>query len=449
MSKDLSEGSASARRAKKWLNVARLRMGMANLFFSGEETSLSALKIMIIKALGGNDIHIGFISSFGAIASFTQWIGVVLLKYFRSNRKAMAFALGIGVVSGFLLSLSVAFSDVVPAWKNALLWFFLMSTLVMCIATGIQLNVEGNWIGDIVPLRLRGWFTSMKSSISVIGIIVLALLFGFVIDNSPDILSASAWLYVVVALSHILGIALILKVPDKKPQIANFFSRGKSGHERLNYASFSLGCYTSFYILWAGGRAIFFTFSTIFLMEQFGMGLFQLGGLGVVNSIVSVITLFILGKISDRRGNRILLIIVSGCVALSMFLWPFSTWLGIGAIVASFVVNGLAGAAHSMLIANYGLEIFPEKGRSGYLAFVRIVTGAATIVLVNSTAIFSRYLEYTNWKWEVFGSVITRYHLIFMIGICVSLCSLIPLIVVGNRKVSANPESEEAPATSK
>ena len=65
---------------KKYLNISRFRMGLANLFFSGEESSLAGQKIMIVKYLGGTDRHIGLISSFSSFMALTQWLALPLLR---------------------------------------------------------------------------------------------------------------------------------------------------------------------------------------------------------------------------------------------------------------------------------------------------------------------------------------------------------------------------------
>ena len=98
----------------------------------------------------------------------------------------------------------------------------------MTIATGVQVTVETNWIGDLVPQNLRAWFTSVKSVVSLIGMISLGLFFGWIIDNygkGEDLCITSMWLYLLVAFSHIMAIALIWKVPDRKPQPVGIFSR--------------------------------------------------------------------------------------------------------------------------------------------------------------------------------------------------------------------------------
>ena len=73
---------------KKNLNASRYRMGFAQLFFSGEESTLGGLKVMMIKMLGGNDMHLAISGSFGGLVHFLQALSVPLLQIFKSNKKA-------------------------------------------------------------------------------------------------------------------------------------------------------------------------------------------------------------------------------------------------------------------------------------------------------------------------------------------------------------------------
>ena len=420
---------------KKYLNISRFRMGLANLFFSGEESSLAGQKIMIVKYLGGTDKHIGLISSFGSFMALTQWIALPLLQKFQSNRKAQAAALSIGVLSGTLLAISVAFGNA-EGMQNVMLWLFLASTLLMTIATGVQITVETNWIGDLVPQNLRGWFTSVKSVVSLIGMISLGLFFGWVIDNygkGEDLCITSMWLYLLVAFSHIMAIALIWKVPDRKPQPVGIFSKDKTGG-KLNYKSYALWCYIIFYLIWSSGRGITFTFQTPFLLDR-NMSLLGINSLMIFTNLISMAVLLILGKVADKKGNRLPLMGVSVFVGLAILLWPASEWLGIGSIIAYYIINGMAGATHTMLAMNFGLELFPAKGRAAYLAFSRLLLGIGSLVIINTTAWISDSLRESSWTFELFGKTLGRYDLMFLISSFIVCCSFIPLLAVGKHVV--------------
>ncbi len=427
-------GPESEAEVKKELNWSRFRLGMANLFFSGEESSLAGLKIMIVRLLGGHDVHIGAISSFGAVVNFTQWLAVPLLNRCRSNRRALAIMLGAGAAIGVLLAFSVLGADN-RARPEIPLYLFLGSTLLMSIATGIQLTIEANWIGDLVPVRLRGWFTSVKTSVSLVGMSILGLIFGFLVDHSASLSGAAFRLYWVVVLSHLLAIMLVLRIPDRTPQPATLFHWRKSApDQRIELRSRPLWCYIGFYVSWTAGRGLLNAFVSIFLIESFGMGLLQLSGLNLINQAISIGLLLFLGQVTDRHGNRRALMWLSVAVGAAMLLWLATPWLGLTAIIVFYVINSMAGATHTMLVVNYGLEIYPEKGRSLYLALTRMIIGAASLLTINLAGIAARQMELANWSFTLFGAEMSRYQLLFGIGALLATASVLPLFFTGERR---------------
>ncbi|MEG2076969.1 MAG: MFS transporter, partial [Victivallaceae bacterium] len=360
--------------------------------------------------------------------AFTQWMGVPLLRKFRSNLMAMSAALSVGVASGVILGLA-AFGGSWDSWKTISLWVFLFGVLLMSVATGVQCMIETNWIGDLVPLEKRGWFVSVKSVVTLLGMTLLGLFFGWAVDNNPDLPVTSLWIYSLVAVSHVAAILLIKTIPDREPQCANFFKSGVDKDERIDYFSKALWSYLGFCILWGSGRSLLFAFITIFLIDNFKMGLLQLSSLNIINYIVSIGFLLFMGKISDQKGNRILLIIISIVVGSSMFLWVATPWVGLIGIVVFYFINSAAGTTHSMLINNYALEIFPIKGRASYISITRFISGAFTLLAVTSSGFLMRKLQLSEWSFTLWGEQMTRYHLIFFIGAIIAISSFIPLLL--------------------
>lgn len=417
---------------KKNLNASRYRMGFAQLFFSGEESTLGGLKVMMIKMLGGNDMHLAISGSFGGLVHFLQALSVPLLQIFKSNKKAMAAALAIGVGGGTLLALTVL-GGATGRMTGFFLWTFIIGIFIMATATGIQTAVENNWIGDLLPVNCLGWFSSVKSIISLVGMSVFAAMFGFIVDNFGNLTAAGVGIFVIVALSHVLAITLIWQIPDREPKIKPLFRKGKL--TGMNIKSPALWFYIAFYLLWTGGRSLFNTFVTIFLITEFKFGLLKINGLLIMGQVISCFMLWILGKVSDKKGNRKLLAMLSFIVGMSMFLYLLTPFLGLIPVFAVYIISGMAGLTHGMLVVNYSLEIIPEVGRATYNSFIRVVLGIWTIVVINIGGVCARMLEKSNFSFEIFGKSYSRYHIMFAIGALMATSCVIPLLLAGNRKI--------------
>lgn len=416
---------------RKLLQYDRYKFGFANILYQGEEVGIGAIHTVIIKALGGNNMHIGIAGGIGAIGSVVQWLGALLLRKCKSNRKAMIVAQLLGALFATMKCVIILLA-VNPSFDACAIWIYLALGFFLAAMSGIQLNIETNWIGDLVPKESLGWFTGLKWFVAVFGILCFTLFFGKMADLYPN-LCTYAGIYLLVGLSHLIVIVLIMTITDRTPKNAYFISSGASHHERLNYKSLPLWCYTSFFMLWSGGRVVMYAFSVAYMLDQFHYSMTKIALLTSIQSVISMIMLLILGKLTDKFGCRMPLLIVSGVMACCMFLWVASAWWGLAAIIAFQLLNGMAGHTHTLLSINYGLEIFPDKGRAGYIGFSRFLMGISVMAMPILAGFFLRRIE--GWRWPLWGAELNHYHLLFAISAIVTLFCIVPLLIAGKRTV--------------
>jgi len=415
------------------LSKERYKFGFVNILFQGEELGLVPIYTVIVRALGGNATHIGICGAFNSIHSVVQWVGALLLKRYNSNRKAMS----VGLWAGALCALTVCILILLglnPALKVCSLWGYLIFGLLLAGISGVLWNIETSWIGDLVPKQMLGWFSSMKWIVAAFGLLCFTMIFGKLADISPS-LPIYAGLFLIVAISHVIGVLLVSTIIDRVPKNANFIYSGASHHERLNYTSLPLWCYIIFYICWGSGRTAMLAFTTAYLLDQFHYSMTTIASLFAIQSVIIMILLFFLGKVSDKYGNRMPLILISAVVSCAMLLWVASAWWGIVPIIIYQFINGAAGQTHSMLGINYGLEIFPDKGRAGYFGFARIIIGIISVTTVMFTGRILRSIE--GFQYTLWGGQINHYHVFFAGCSLVALCCIIPLLIAGKRVVHA------------
>lgn len=419
---------------KKMLGPERYKFGFANIMYQGEEAGIGAVHTIIIRALGGTNLHLGIGGAIGCIGSMVQWIGMLLLKKTHSNRKAMNIALAIGAVLAFV-KVIVLLLALFPELRGPLIWAYIFFGALLGAASGVQWNIETNWIGDLVPRENMGWFTGVKWVVGVFGILCFMLAFGKLADLSPTFYSY-AGMFAFIGVSHIFAIFLMHTIIDRTPRCANFVSSGTTHHERLNYKSLSLWCYISFYFLWSAGRTPLYVFSVAYMLDQFQYSMTQVVLILAIQSVISMIMLLIMGKLSDKFGCRLPLLLVSGFMALAMSLWVASAWFGIVPIIIYQFLNGLAGHTHSLLAINYGQEIFPDKGRSGYFGLSRFLMGLGISIMSLLAGVFIRSIE--GFHFHLWGAELNHYHILFICSVIITGCCTIPLVIVGKRTVQVS-----------
>lgn len=385
----------------------------------------------IVQLLGGGDQHLGilFSASGGGMGNLFQFTGSLLLKTFRSYRRSMV-SLMLAMLCFNVLSILTILSIYVPSVRSYSLYVYLFLGFIGAIIGGGVWNIESCWIGALVSKNRIGWFSSLKwiiVNIAIFGSNLAAAKFG---DRFPTP-GGYALVNLFVFFSHVSGIILFSSVADREPRNLNFVSICASPKERIHYASLTLWCYIAFYIIWTLGRTCLNAFYTVFLFDQFHFSLIKLAWLNGLQLVVSSLMLYLLGKLSDARGNRLIVIVVSAVVALSMMLYVSSAWFGLMPIILYAIINGAAGQTHSMLGMNLAIEIFPDKGRSAYIAFSRIFIGSAGI----ATPIIAGWLLYAfhDIQVQIYGAILNRYHVLFFIGSLIAFSSVLPLVIMGKR----------------
>ncbi|MFA5688886.1 MAG: MFS transporter [Kiritimatiellales bacterium] len=421
---------------KSILGKDRLKFGVGSVMYQSEETAFVPVHTVVVRALGGADVYLGLISAVvTSSGALMQWVGAVLLRRFRSNKKAMRAALSAGVFFGTLLVALMLVAGIFPALRVIIcLPLYILFVFGLAGASGVQGNIEVSWIGDLVPLSMRGWFTSMKWVISALGVLTLMLLFGQIAQRWPYF-GAYAILFLCIALSHVLAIWLMNSVTDRIPQPVSFIS-SKSDVDQVNYLNPKLWNYIWFYVCWAGGRTAMLTFTTAYMLDYLNYSMGRIVLIFGLTNLINIVMLLIMGKVSDKCGTRRPLAFISGGMGLCMVLWVSSAWLGVWPIILYQFINGAAGSTHMMLSTNYGLEIFPEKGRAAYFAIARMFIGISSMAAaVIGGMIMSRL---RGWHITLWGAEFNHYHIFFLGCSLFTVGCVIPLIIEGISKKKQN-----------
>lgn len=429
----------------KILNRTRIKFGIASLLYNGDEAAFAPFHTVIIRALGGGDAHLGFIGAAAQVmAPMFSWVGAVLLRLMKFNRQAMTLSLWLGaLIQAFIVILLVLVSRN-AAWAGWGLYIYLSLIVLMLVLTGAQFNIGVCWIGDLVPKKYRGRFVSGMSIISVIGIVIMQFALSR-LALLADGLYAYAGIMGLIFVNTVISVFLFWTVPNRRSQAVKFVSTHKE--ERLDYRYPPLWHLIWFECTWRGGRIALMSFTTAYLLDYFGMRLDRVILLNIIGSTLSIFSLFVVGRISDRVGNQRPLMLISFVCALSMLLWVSTAWWGIWPIVAYQVINGAAGVTHWMLVNNLSLEVYPAKGRPNYLSFHKSLSGV--FLLIFSTYAGHLLSGFRGWSTVLWGSEINHYHVFFLICTAVTLACIIPLGLLGRYMSSPayhEEEDDEEPA---
>lgn len=413
---------------EKVLRRDRLKFGVCTILDRSEESSLGGIPSVLIRSLGGNDFHIGVYSATQGALSFAQFLGALILDRTRSNRRAMIVSMYIGLALAIAIAVSIL-AGAMPAFKPLALWSYLVLCVGFAGAAGIQLNLETAWIGDLVPSNKLGWFNSYKWILTSVGILLFNLLIGKLADRYPG-LACYASVYLIFGASFIVAALIYGRCTDRPPKVASFVLPGSAHLERIHYGNVPMWCYIVFYWCWSGGRTAMMAFTAVYLIDQFSFSMTKIAWFANLQLLIGMVVLHVLGKITDRSGgSRKALLWISGTVAASMGLWVSSAWLGVIPILVYQVISGAAGNTHSMVAINMALETLPEKGRAAYLGFSRLCIGV--VVMIAPAVAGALMIRMAGFSMTVGHVTLNRYHVLFAVSTLITLCCILPLLVLG------------------
>lgn len=426
----------------KVLNQSRVKMGVVGLLCAGDESAFSPFHTVIVRSLGGGDVQLGFIGAvMQSIAQLFAWIGAIALRLLKYNRQAMAAALLVGAVFQAIIVVMLVTASVKSEWATFFLYGYLSMITAMSIMTGAQQTVIASWIGDLVPLDHRGRFVSVMAIVSNIGLVFMQMFFAYIATGTSGLAGYSA-LMGLICLNTLVAIALCYTIPNRRSQALKFISKKPEDH--LNYRYGPMWLLIWFECAWRVGRVALAAFTTAYLLDYFGMPMSEIILLGMVINIVNIFMLYIVGRISDRTGNRLPLAVVSFIAGLSMFLWVSSAWWGIWPIVAYMVINGIAGSTHWMLLTNLSLEVYPAKGRPNFLSFSKTLVGLFLMAGGTLAGYLMSFMR--GWSITLWNVDFNHYHFFFLCCTLVTLTCLVPLWFLGKMKMPQHDEPDLVPA---
>jgi len=118
----------------------------------------------------------------------------------------------------------------------------------------------------------------------------------------------------------------------------------------------------------AGFGALAAPFYVLYGQNELGMAAAQIGVLIQVQMAAGIVSNLLWAELSDRRGNRLVIMLSTATAALIPLLALLAASLGLPMLVAAFGLIGFAGSGGMIGFTNYLLEIAPAQLRPTYVA---------------------------------------------------------------------------------
>ncbi len=337
--------------------------------------------------LQATSLQMGFLTAFPQLlGSFMQLVSVWLGTYLTRRRIVLFTAI---LQTGLMFCLAV-----LALMRDADVVQTLIMLVVLYHASSHLIQPQWRaWMGSIVPQKQRGIFFASRSRLTMAATLAVFVGGGSVLSISDHFDLAAAgffFLFMLAAGGRATSCYFLWKMHDPEPQPliaeANIFF-ATLGQMKLAMHDNTFRNYSLFVAGMQGMVAISGPFFAVYMLNELDFTYLEYS----FNLVASIATQFFMlrywGKISDKRGNRLIMLVCSAAMPVIPILWLFSA--NFYFLLAVQVFSGLAWSGFNLTTANYLYDIRPHH--TNFATYAAVQAGISA-VLVFCGAIFGGYL---------------------------------------------------------
>lgn len=295
-----------------------------------------------------------------------------------------------------------------------------------------------SWLAALVPRRLRGRYFSVRNSAANLTCLISVPLGGLIVSRYPR--GAIEGYGVVLVLGIIFGLIslgyqwLMTDVnPREQKKLAieqEYASQttvltqtdqpvDASGTSFLNDGNFLR--FLLYFGVWMFAVNLSAPFFNLYMLDDLGLDVSWVTLYNSLTAGANLLMLLFWGRLADRFGNRVLLLLVGILVAVTPLLWlgagadPLSIWLWLPLL---HILAGGTWAAIDLCNNNIQLGIAPVRSQAAYFAVAAAVAGVSGAVGTTAGGFLAQFADYGGLPG------------LFALSSVVRLIALLPLVFV-------------------
>jgi MFS family permease len=378
-------------RFKKILRVS-IAEGIFGQIFNSLSGPGSAFVTKFAIMVHATPLQFGVLAAIGQLSLIFQPLGAMITRG-RERRKGVVLRLlfagrGITILYGVLPFIFLS--------ENTIVAFLLLSFFSVSVSA-VANNAWIAWISDIIPVRMRGRFFSVRSRFLMLTAIAVTYAFSLFIDqfSSANISGRLASFFIpehlpygfaiiffIAAAAGITGLGVLARQPEKMKKIEKegFAGMFIPPMRDCNFRRFLIyGCW------WMFAVGIGAPFWQPFMMQKLHMSLFEVQIYGSINIISAISVLGIWGRFIDAYGNKTAMRLIIMLGGINPMVWLFVSSQHYLIIYLEAVTSGMMWGGAGLVGTNFVLSIAPKEREQVYAG----VSGAFSGVAMMTTMLLS------------------------------------------------------------
>lgn len=390
-----------------------------------------------LKVLHATPAQIGLLAALPMVANVIQMFGSYVIE--KTGRKKRLCTTSV-VVSRILWILVI----LIPLALFANLRDLRVAILVAIIAVSSLFGSLGNvawlsWMADLVPPETRGRYFGKRNMIASFAGMVITVIGGrFLTSWNQHFSDSNPFGYVILfAAGLAFGLVsswFLSRMPESQPPAAPEGTPLSPSRFLLPLKDHSFVALILFVSLWSFGIQLAAPFYNVYMIEFLRLSFSNMALLATLSTLTTLIMMKVWGPISDRLGNRPVIVVSTWVLILIPFIWIAATPRAPGLpLLVAFALSGAFMAGASLSQFNILIKLSPQRGRSIYLALFAAITGLAGAIAPIVGGFLVRRLSTLHLA--VAGHPIIPLDLLFLLSSAVQLVALV--FLAGVREESA------------
>lgn len=390
--------------------------------------------------LGASPFEIGMVASLPMLANLLQPLGALL-----SNRSNSRHDYGIWTflpsrLIWLVLLISIVLREAIPDFSEYLVYLTLTLVVVSSILAALGSASWMSWLAALVPSKLRGRYYSIRNVVSNIASLLCLPIASFIISHWQG--GAIAGYGIVLSISILAGLTslacqqFMVDINPQKYQTACQVEY-KPENNQTNYQAnlfnslinnlispfkdSNLIIFLIYFALWGFAVNLSTPFFNLYMLDNLKVDITWVTLFSSLSSGANMLMLLVWGRLSDRVGNRPLLIFAGLAIAITPLFWLFAglsqvqSQLWIYLLIFHLFLGG-TWAAIDLGSNNIQIAIAPIQHHATFFAIASALAGVGSALGTTAGGILAQYAHYEG----IFG--------VFFLSAILRLVAIVPLL---------------------
>ncbi|MFH1503799.1 MAG: MFS transporter [Candidatus Omnitrophota bacterium] len=408
-----------------------------------------------LKVLKAQPQQIGFLAALPMFANLIQIFGSYIIE--RTGKKKIFCFLCVIVSRVLWILIIILPLAIFSTLQDSRVWILVIVIAVSSLFSSLSGVAWLAWMSDLVPENIRGTYFGKRNMIaSACGMIAILLGGKFITIRESRFSESNPWGFIIlfvlgliaglIAVWFLAGIPEVETVKEKKESGFNF-SLFLQPLKDKNFLALII-----FVSAWMFAIQIAAPFYGVFMIENLKIDFSTITIFGAFATFATLFMMKIWGPISDKLGNKPVIIVSGWVLIIIPFIWIFALpgkyYLP---VLAAHILSGAFMAGSALSQFNILIKLSPQQGRSVYLALFAAITGLVGAVAPILGGSLSKILEKASWTFSTYQ--ISNLHFIFLISSALQALAIFfilrvkepaaaaPVAVVMQLKNDLNPQA--------